>query len=136
MDASGLDEEALLAPVAAGGEVPKAEVLLPEVVATMVAERDGPAGAGDHHRRQAGRRHPRRRPAGGQRRAGPPGGLGNPAQPALVGDRLRTFGAADAGYCNTRSSASPTTMSSSPPPMLAQERSFRYEEWRMGFSMA
>ena len=38
MDASGLDEEALLAAVAAGGEVPKAEVLLPEVVATMVAE--------------------------------------------------------------------------------------------------
>jgi hypothetical protein len=34
---SGLDEEALLAQVAAGGEVPKAEVLLPEVVATMVA---------------------------------------------------------------------------------------------------
>ena len=37
MDASGLDEEALLAAVAAGGEAPKAEVLLPEVVATMVA---------------------------------------------------------------------------------------------------
>ncbi|HVA05276.1 MAG TPA: hypothetical protein VNG12_00900, partial [Acidimicrobiales bacterium] len=36
MDASGLDEEALLAAVAAGGEVPKAEVLLPEVVAGMV----------------------------------------------------------------------------------------------------
>ena len=38
MDASGLDEEALLASVAAGGEVPKAEVLLPEVVAAMVAK--------------------------------------------------------------------------------------------------
>ncbi len=38
MDASGLDEEALLVSVAAGGEVPKAEVLLPDVVATMVAE--------------------------------------------------------------------------------------------------
>jgi MobA-like NTP transferase domain len=38
MDASGLDEEALLAAVAAGAEVPKAEVLLPEVVATMVTE--------------------------------------------------------------------------------------------------
>jgi hypothetical protein len=36
MEASGLDEEALVASVAAGGEVPKAEVLLPEVVATMV----------------------------------------------------------------------------------------------------
>jgi MobA-like NTP transferase domain len=36
MDASGLDEEAMIAAVAAGGEVPKAEVLLPEVVATMV----------------------------------------------------------------------------------------------------
>jgi hypothetical protein len=38
MDASGLDEEALLARVAAGGEVPKAEVLLPEVISTMVAD--------------------------------------------------------------------------------------------------
>jgi hypothetical protein len=41
MDGSGLDEEALLAQVAAGGEVPKAEVLLPEVVSTMVAEGTG-----------------------------------------------------------------------------------------------
>jgi hypothetical protein len=41
MDASGLDEEALLAQVAAGGEIPKAEVLLPEVVATMVAGHEG-----------------------------------------------------------------------------------------------
>ena len=38
MAASGLDEEALVASVAAGGEAPKAEVLLPEVVATMVAD--------------------------------------------------------------------------------------------------
>ena len=38
MDGSGLDEEALLAAVAAGGEVPKAEVLLPEVISTMVAD--------------------------------------------------------------------------------------------------
>ena len=38
MDASGLDEDALVASVAAGGEVPKAEVLLPEVVAAMVAK--------------------------------------------------------------------------------------------------
>jgi CTP:molybdopterin cytidylyltransferase MocA len=38
MDASGLDEDALLAQVAAGGEVPKAEVLLPEVISTMVAD--------------------------------------------------------------------------------------------------
>ncbi|MGD0881949.1 MAG: NTP transferase domain-containing protein [Acidimicrobiales bacterium] len=38
MDGSGLDEEALLAEVAAGGEVPKAEVLLPEVISTMVAD--------------------------------------------------------------------------------------------------
>ena len=37
MDGSGLDEDALLAQVAAGGEVPKAEVLLPEVISTMVA---------------------------------------------------------------------------------------------------
>ncbi len=41
MAASGLDEEALLAEVAAGGELPKAEVLLPEVVATMVADGGG-----------------------------------------------------------------------------------------------
>ncbi len=41
MDASGLDEEALVAAVAAGGEVPKAEVLLPDVVATMVANGQG-----------------------------------------------------------------------------------------------
>ena len=41
MDGSGLDEEALLAQVAAGGAVPKAEVLLPEVVAGMVAKHAG-----------------------------------------------------------------------------------------------
>jgi CTP:molybdopterin cytidylyltransferase MocA len=41
MDGSGFDEEALLASVAAGGAVPKAEVLLPEVVSTMVADRVG-----------------------------------------------------------------------------------------------
>jgi len=41
MDGSGLDEEALLAQVAAGGEVPKAEVLLPEVVSEMVADGTG-----------------------------------------------------------------------------------------------
>ncbi len=41
MAASGLDEEALLAEVAAGAPVPKAEVLLPEVVATMVAGGNG-----------------------------------------------------------------------------------------------
>jgi len=41
MDASGLDEEALLASVAAGAEPPKAEVLLPEVVATMVSDGKG-----------------------------------------------------------------------------------------------
>jgi hypothetical protein len=41
MDASGLDEEALLAAVATGAEVPKAEVLLPEVVASMVAAGQG-----------------------------------------------------------------------------------------------
>ncbi len=38
MDSSGLDEAELLARVAAGGEVPKAEVLLPEVISTMVAD--------------------------------------------------------------------------------------------------
>ena len=41
MDASGLDEAALLASVAAGGEIPKAEVLLPDVVAAMVAKGNG-----------------------------------------------------------------------------------------------
>jgi MobA-like NTP transferase domain len=41
MNASGLDEEALLTAVASGGEVPKAEVLLPEVVAGMVTGRVG-----------------------------------------------------------------------------------------------
>ncbi len=41
MKASGLDEESVLASVTAGGQVPKAEVLLPEVVATMVADGDG-----------------------------------------------------------------------------------------------
>jgi hypothetical protein len=38
MDGSGLDEEALVASVAAGGDVPKVEVLLPEVVAAMVTK--------------------------------------------------------------------------------------------------
>lgn len=38
MNASGLDEEALLTAVADGGEVPKAEVLLPEVVAGAVTD--------------------------------------------------------------------------------------------------
>ena len=37
MGSSGIDEQALLAQVADGGEVPKSEVLLPEVVAAMVA---------------------------------------------------------------------------------------------------
>jgi hypothetical protein len=41
MAASGLDEEALLTSVAAGGEAPKVEVLLPEVVATMVSNGAG-----------------------------------------------------------------------------------------------
>ena len=41
MDGSGLDEDALIAQVAAGGEVPKAEVLLPEVISTMVADGTG-----------------------------------------------------------------------------------------------
>jgi len=41
MDASGLDEEALLAQVAAGAEVPKAEVLLPEVISTMLVDHVG-----------------------------------------------------------------------------------------------
>ena len=41
MDASGLDEEVLLAQVATGGKVPKAEVLLPEVISTMVADGTG-----------------------------------------------------------------------------------------------
>jgi hypothetical protein len=41
MEASGLDEDALVAHVEAGGEIPKAEVLLPEVVATMVATGEG-----------------------------------------------------------------------------------------------
>ena len=37
MEGSGLDEELLLTKVAAGGAIPKAEVLLPEVVSGMVA---------------------------------------------------------------------------------------------------
>ncbi len=41
MEASGLDEEALLAVVATGGELPKAEVLLPDVVADMVSAGTG-----------------------------------------------------------------------------------------------
>ena len=41
MDESGLDEVGLLAQVAEGGEVPKAEVLLPEVISTMVADHAG-----------------------------------------------------------------------------------------------
>jgi CTP:molybdopterin cytidylyltransferase MocA len=38
MDASGLDEDALIAELAAGGGLSGVEVLLPEVVATMVAD--------------------------------------------------------------------------------------------------
>lgn len=41
MSASGLDEDALLAEVAAGADAPNAEVLLPEVVSTMVREGTG-----------------------------------------------------------------------------------------------
>ncbi len=41
MDASGLDVAALVARVAAGAEVPRSEVLLPEVVSAMVAGGDG-----------------------------------------------------------------------------------------------
>jgi hypothetical protein len=38
MDSSGLDEQAILDSVAAGGDMPKSEVLLPEVVATMAMD--------------------------------------------------------------------------------------------------
>jgi hypothetical protein len=41
MEASGIDQAAVAATVAAGGEAPKAEVLLPEVVATMVSRGEG-----------------------------------------------------------------------------------------------
>lgn len=41
MEASGLDEEEVLAAAAAGADPPKAEVLLPEVVGQMVAGRQG-----------------------------------------------------------------------------------------------
>ena len=41
MDGSGLDEEALVASIARGGDMPKAEVLLPEVVAAMVTKEIG-----------------------------------------------------------------------------------------------
>ncbi len=41
MDASGLDEIELIARMADGGDVPKAEVLLPEVISTMVADGTG-----------------------------------------------------------------------------------------------
>jgi len=43
MAASGLDEEAIVRAVAAGGEAPKAEVLLPEVVGAMLADGTGAA---------------------------------------------------------------------------------------------
>ncbi len=42
MDGSGLDEAAIEAEVAAGAEVPKAEVLLPEVVGDLVRSPDAP----------------------------------------------------------------------------------------------
>jgi hypothetical protein len=41
MDGSGLDEDALVAAAAAGEEIPKAEVLLPEVIGTMIASGQG-----------------------------------------------------------------------------------------------
>lgn len=41
MAASGLDEEALIAEAEAGAEIPKAEVLLPEVIGTMIATGQG-----------------------------------------------------------------------------------------------
>ena len=41
MEASGLDEEALIAEAEAGAEIPKAEVLLPEVIGTMIATGQG-----------------------------------------------------------------------------------------------
>lgn len=41
MAASGLDEAAILATIASGGEVPKSEVLLPEVIGAMLEQGDG-----------------------------------------------------------------------------------------------
>lgn len=41
MEGSGLDEEALIVAVEAGTEMPKAEVLLPEVIGTMIATGQG-----------------------------------------------------------------------------------------------
>lgn len=41
MEASGLDEEALVAAAEAGAEIPKSEVLLPEVVGAMIASGRG-----------------------------------------------------------------------------------------------
>jgi hypothetical protein len=41
MEGSGLDEDALIAAADAGAEIPKAEVLLPEVIGTMVATGEG-----------------------------------------------------------------------------------------------
>ncbi len=41
MEGSGLDEEALIAAVESGAEIPKAEVLLPEVIGTMIATGQG-----------------------------------------------------------------------------------------------
>jgi hypothetical protein len=41
MEASGLDEEALIAAVESGAEIPKAEVLLPEVIGSMIAAGQG-----------------------------------------------------------------------------------------------
>ena len=83
MDASGLDEEALLASLAAGGDTPKAEVLLPEVVATMVARDDGlPVRVITTDAKLIGVTHAADLPRG-QRRAVPSGGVGHPTQPTL-----------------------------------------------------
>jgi hypothetical protein len=41
MDRSGLDEDALVAAVASGEEIPKTEVLLPEVIGTMIGSGQG-----------------------------------------------------------------------------------------------
>jgi hypothetical protein len=41
MEASGLDEEALIAAAESGAEIPKAEVLLPEVIGAMIGAGEG-----------------------------------------------------------------------------------------------
>ena len=90
MSASGLDEDALLAEVAAGAEAPKAEVLLPEVVSTMVREGTGLPVRVVTTDVETDRGDPCLGPADRERRALEAGGLGSPPRPALVDAAVTT----------------------------------------------